>query len=128
MRENEYTKILDWPGYRVYRYEIDEAAKTLRLWVPRKRGNRQLICSGCGRKVTEAHDFYEREVRDLPWRKYQTTVIIELYRVCGPQGGAKVEKVRQLPSKEPSSGIGRAPWREDGGREGEAERSRENMW
>src|SRR5438034_7819920 len=73
MRENEYTKILDWPGYRVYRYEIDEAAKTLRLWVPRKRGNRQLISSGCGRKVTEAHDFYEREVRDLPWRKYQTT-------------------------------------------------------
>src|SRR5436309_8312069 len=103
MRENEYTKILDWPGYRVYRYEIDEAAKTLRLWVPRKRGNRQLICSGCGRKVTEAHDFYEREVRDLPWRKYQTTVIIELYRVCCPQCGVKVEKVPQLPSKAPFS-------------------------
>jgi len=103
MRENEYTKILDWPGYRVYRYEIDEAAKTLRLWVPRKRGNRQLICSGCGRKVTEAHDSYEREVRDLPWRKYQTTVIIELYRVCCPQCGVKVEKVPQLPSKAPFS-------------------------
>src|SRR2546429_5556529 len=103
MRENEYRKILDWPGYRVYRYEIDEAAKTLRLWVPRKRGNRQLICSGCGRKVTEAHDFYEREVRDLPWRKYQTTVIIELYRVCCPQCGVKVEKVPQLPSKAPFS-------------------------
>ena len=103
MHENEYTKILDWPGYRVYRYEIDEAAKTLRLWVPRKRGNRLLICSGCGRKVTEAHDFYEREVRDLPWRKYQTTVIIELYRVCCPQCGVKVEKVPQLPSKAPFS-------------------------
>ena len=103
MRENEYTKILDWPGYRVYRYEIDEAAKTLRLWVRRKRGNRQLICSGCGRKATEAHDSYEREVRDLPWRKYQTTVIIELYRVCCPQCGVKVEKVPQLPSKAPFS-------------------------
>ena len=110
MRENEYTKILDWPGYRVYRYEIDEAAKTLRLWVPRKRGNRQLICSGCGRKVTEAHDFYEREVRDLPWRKYQTTVIIELYRVCCPQCGVKVEKVPQLPSKAPFSKRLKKPW------------------
>ena len=101
MRENEYTKILDWPGYRVYRYEIDEIAKTLRLWVRRKRGNRKLICSGCGRKFTEAHDSYEREVRDLPWRKYQTTVIVELYRVCCPECGVKVEKVPQLPSKAP---------------------------
>jgi hypothetical protein len=47
MRDNEFTKILGWPGYRVYRNEINEAAKTLRLWVRRKRGNRKLICSGC---------------------------------------------------------------------------------
>src|SRR5580693_3351921 len=81
MRDNEFTRILDWPGYRVFRHEIDETAKTLRLWVRRKRGNRKLICSGCGRKFTDAHDYYQREVRDLPWRKYQTTVILELYRV-----------------------------------------------
>jgi hypothetical protein len=24
--------------------------------------------------------FYEREVRDLPWSEYRTTVVIELYR------------------------------------------------
>jgi hypothetical protein len=54
MRDNEFTKILGWPGYRVYRHEIDEAAKTLHLWVRRKRGNRKLICSGCGRKFSEA--------------------------------------------------------------------------
>jgi hypothetical protein len=29
--EPEWTKILGWPGYRVYRSEINEAAKTLRL-------------------------------------------------------------------------------------------------
>jgi transposase len=103
MRENEFTKILGWPGYRVYRYEIDEDAKTLRLWVRRKRDNRKLICSGCGRSVAEAHDSYEREVRDLPWRKYQTTVIVELYRVCCPQCGVRVERMPQLPSKAPSS-------------------------
>ena len=29
MRNNDWTKILGWPGYRVYRSEIDEDAKTL---------------------------------------------------------------------------------------------------
>jgi hypothetical protein len=63
MRENDWTKVLGWPGYRVYRHEINERAKTLKLWVRRKRGNRKLICSGCGRKFAEAYDSYEREVR-----------------------------------------------------------------
>ena len=103
MRDNEFTKILGWPGYRVYRHEIDEAGKTLRLWVRRKRGNQKLICSGCGRKFSEAHDYNEREVRDLPWGEYRTTVIIEVYRVCCPNCGIKVEKVPQLPSKAPFS-------------------------
>ena len=103
MRDNEFTKILGWPGYRVYRHEIDEIAKTLRLWVQRKRGNRKLICSGCGRKIIDAHDYNEREVRDLPWGEYRTTVIIEVYRVCCPNCGIKVEKVPQLPSKAPFS-------------------------
>jgi transposase len=66
-------------------------------------GDRKLICSGCGRKVNDAHDFREREVRDLPWGKYRTTVIIEVYRVCCPQCGVRVEKVPQLPSKAPFS-------------------------
>ena len=51
MSDSEWTKILGWPGYRVYRSEINEAKKTLRLWVRRKRGNRVLVCSGCGRRV-----------------------------------------------------------------------------
>ena len=103
MRDNDFTKILGWPGYRVYQSEIDEKGKTLRLWVRRKRGNRKLICSGCGRKFTEAHDYREREVRDLPWGEYRTTVVIEVYRVCCPNCGVKVEKVPQLPSKAPFS-------------------------
>jgi hypothetical protein len=35
---------MQWPGYRVYRHEIDEKNKTLDLWVRRKRGNRKLEC------------------------------------------------------------------------------------
>src|ERR1700751_5681571 len=103
MSENEWTKILGWPGYRVYRSEINEAAKTLRLWVRRKRGNRKLECSGCGRRIQEIAEIYEREVRDLPCFEYRTTVVIELYRVRCPDCGIKAEKVPQLPSKAPFS-------------------------
>ena len=31
MSESEWTKILRWPGYRVYRSEINEEQKTLRF-------------------------------------------------------------------------------------------------
>jgi transposase len=103
VRENEWTKVLGWPGYRVYQHEIDEKAKALKLWVRRKRGNRKLVCSGCGRKLSQVHDLYEREVRDLPCFEYRTRVVIELYRVRCPDCGIKTEKVPQLPSKAPFS-------------------------
>ena len=103
MRDNDWTKILGWPGYRVYRTEIDEGAKTLKLWVRRKPGNRKVVCSGCGRRVSEIREVYEREVRDLACFEYQTTVVLELYRVRCPECGVKTEKVEQLPSKAPFS-------------------------
>jgi transposase len=101
--ESEFTRILQWPGYRVYQYEIDEAGRQLSLWVRRKRGSRKLECSGCGRKFTEVYDARERAVRDLAWGEYQTTVHIEVYRVKCPDCGVKVEKVPLLPSKAPYS-------------------------
>jgi transposase len=101
--DNEFTRILQWPGYRVYRQEINEKNKMLKLWVRRKRGNRKLECSGCGRKFTKAYDANERAVRDLPWSEFQTTVFIEVYRVDCPDCGVKVEKVPLLPSKAPFS-------------------------
>jgi len=101
--DNEFTRILQWPGYRVYRHEIDEKKKLLELWVRRKRGNRRLECSGCGRKFEEAYDANERAVRDLPWSSFTTTVHIEVYRVKCPDCGVRVEKVPLLPSKAPFS-------------------------
>ena len=103
MRDNDWTKILGWPGYRVYQQEIDERAKTLKLWVRRKHGNRKLICSGCGRKLVEPADVTQREVRDLPCFEYRTTVVIELFRVRCPDCGLKIERVDQLPGKAPFS-------------------------
>jgi len=101
--DNEFTRILRWPGYRVYRHEIDEKNKTLDLWVRRKRGNRKLECSVCGRKFSDAYDYRERAVRDLPWSEFKTAVHIEVYRVKCPDCGVRVEKVPLLPSKAPFS-------------------------
>ena len=101
MRNNDWTRILGWPGYRVYRSEIDEPAKKLKLWVRRKAG--KLVCSGCGLGVSTMAEVYEREVRDLPCFEYRTTVAVELYRVRCPDCGVKAEKVALLPSKAPFS-------------------------
>ena len=103
MTDREFTKILDWPGYRVYRHEIDEPTRTLKLWVRRKGGNRVLACSGCGGRARKIEEVRERTVRDLPWRKYQAIVVVEFYRVRCPQCGLKVERVPQLPGKAPFS-------------------------
>jgi transposase len=71
--------------------------------VRRKRGNRKLECCGCGRRIQDIAETYEREVRDLPWSEYRTTVVIELYRVRCPDCGIKAEKVPLLPGKAPFS-------------------------
>jgi transposase len=101
--DNEFTKILAWPGYRVYQHEINENTKTLKLWIRRKRGNRKIECSGCGRKFRDIYDTSERAVRDLPWSAYTATVMVEVYRVNCPDCGVKREKVPLLPSKAPFS-------------------------
>jgi transposase len=101
--DREFTRILDWPGYQVYQHDIDEKAKTLKLWIRRKRGNRKIECSGCGQKFSEIYDVNQRAVRDLPWSSLQATVFVEVYRVKCPSCGVKREKVLMLPSKAPFS-------------------------
>ena len=103
MKDREFTRILDWPGYQVYRHEIEESTRTLKLWVRRKRGNKVMVCSGCGGNASKIEEVRERTVRDLPWRKYQAIVVVEFYRVRCPRCGLKVEQVPQLPGKAPFS-------------------------
>ena len=99
----DWTKVLGWPGYRVYDYQIDEARRHLTLRVRRKRGNRKLTCSQCGRRVHDIRAVYERKVRDLPCFEFQTAVVVELYRIRCPDCGVKAERSQQVPSKAPYS-------------------------
>jgi len=103
LTHKEWTAILAWPGYRVFRVELDEQAKTLKLWVRRKPVHRGFECSGCGRRLHEVHDVREREIRDLPWSVYRATVVVEVHRLRCPECGVRVEKIEQLPSKAPFS-------------------------
>ena len=105
MREHDWTRVLGWPGYRVYQKEINEQGKKLKLWVRRKKSELKLICSGCRQPVpaSSIHEVCEREVRDLPCFEYSTTVVVETYRVKCPRCGIRTEKVAQLPSKAPYS-------------------------
>ena len=103
MKDTDWTKVVGWPGYRVWRQEIDEKAKTLKLLLRRKPGNKKMVCSGCGRRVEEIHEICEREVRDLPCFEFRATVLIEIYRVRCPDCGPKIERVDQLPGKAPFS-------------------------
>src|SRR6266566_3763028 len=64
MEKRDLTRLLGWPGYRVYKYEVDEAAKTLKLWVRRKPIHRGFECSGCGRRLHAVVAAWEREVAD----------------------------------------------------------------
>jgi transposase len=99
----DWTKVLGWPGYRVYDYRIDEARRQLTLRVRRKRGNRKLTCAQCGRRVHDIRAVYERQVRDLPCFEFQTAVVVELYRIRCPDCGVKAERSEQVPSKAPYS-------------------------
>ena len=87
----------------MYRHELEETGRVWHLWVRRKSGKRVLICSGCGGRAHKIEEVREREVRDLPWRKYQAVVHVEYYRVRCAKCGLKVEAVAQLPSKAPFS-------------------------
>ena len=89
----------------MYRMEIDEQTKKLKLWVRRKKAGLALVCSGCGQHVpaSRIQEVCEREVRDLPCFEYATTVVVEIYRVKCPRCGFRIEKVPQLPSKAPYS-------------------------
>jgi hypothetical protein len=53
LTHKEWTAILAWPGYRVYRHELDEEGKTLKLWVRRKPVHRGLNVAAAAAACTK---------------------------------------------------------------------------
>jgi transposase len=101
VQNRDFTRLLGWSGYRVYKYQLDETAKTLKLWVRKKPVHRGFECSGCGRRVHAVMGTWEREVADLDCFEYRTTVVVDVNRLDCPECGPKVEKIEQVPSKAP---------------------------
>ena len=50
MEKRDLTRLLGWPGYRVYRYELDEASKRLKLWVQKNQSIGDLNVRAVGGK------------------------------------------------------------------------------
>ena len=101
MEKRDLTRLLGWTGYRVYRYELDEASKRLRLWVRKKPVHRGFECSGCGRKVHAVIATWERKVADLDCFDFRSTVVLDVHRLDCVACGPKVERIEQVPSKAP---------------------------
>jgi hypothetical protein len=40
VKDHDWTKVLGWPGYRVYGMEMDERGKKRKLWVRRKKADK----------------------------------------------------------------------------------------
>jgi len=85
--DNEFTRILQWPGYRFYG-QIDDKNKTLDLWVRRKRGNRKLALfspAHAAKLSQHAAEVYEHDACGRRWRRLQPASWF-----AGPRGHASL--------------------------------------
>jgi transposase len=92
MPKESLSRILRLPGYGVWRWELDEEALQLRLWIRQNGREPSYTCSGCGIERRSVHDEDERlSIRDLPWGTWTVYLVVEVHRVKCPQCGVKVE-------------------------------------
>jgi transposase len=94
-------RILRLVGYGAYRWELDEAALTLTLWVREAASEPWYTCSGCGVGVRAVHSVRERWVKDLPWGTWKVWLVVEVHRVYCPRCGVCGEQIDFLDGKHP---------------------------
>jgi transposase len=84
-----------WEGYRigtVQRFEAGQKGPRAQVWIELVTIRRGLMrCSGCGRFVSDVHDFCERWIRDLPILGADTWLVVFRRRVSCPRCGPKLE-------------------------------------
>lgn len=102
MPESIIGRILRLTGYGAYRWEFNEGASKLTLWVRANGPDRRFhACGGCGIGVKGVHDVRERPVRDLPWGTWIVVLIVEVHRVRCRRCGVKSEMLPFVQGKHP---------------------------
>jgi len=93
MPEEIVTRILRLPGYGVYRWDVDDGANTLTLWIRQTAEEPYYVCGGCGISVREIHSWTERRLRDLPWGTWAVWLAVEVHRVRCRRCGVRTERL-----------------------------------
>lgn len=101
MPEDIVGRILRLPGYGAYRWEFDETATTLTIWVRQIGADPFYTCSGCGIGVRSIHSVRERRVRDLPWGSWKVWLVLEVHRLYCRRCGVSTERIDFLEGKHP---------------------------
>ena len=78
MRKTDWSKVLGWPGCRLYSREINDWRRRSSCGCGASVEIENWCAQGAEASFTAVYDSYEREVRDLPCFQYQTTVAVEL--------------------------------------------------
>jgi transposase len=79
--------------YGVYRYEAEEVAGTLTLWVRQTSPELYYVCGGCGISVRDVHSWTERRLRDLLWGTWQVWLVVDVHRVRCRRCGVRTERL-----------------------------------
>lgn len=93
MPEEIVARLLRLPGYGAYRWEADEAANTLTLWVRQTAASPTYLCGGCGRAAHAVHSWTERRLRDLPWGTWAVWLAVEVHRIRCRRCGVRTERL-----------------------------------
>jgi len=93
MPEEIVARLLRLPGYGVYRWDADEGANTLTLWIRPTAERPAYLCGGCGRVAQVVHSWTERRLRDLPWGTWAVWLAVEVHRVRCRRCGVRTERL-----------------------------------
>lgn len=94
MPDASIARILALPGYGVFQESLDEARRTLTLWV-RQTGKRPYhCCRSCGISTPTTHGTpTERRIRDLPWGPWTVWLVVEVHTVACRRCGRRREQL-----------------------------------
>jgi transposase len=101
MPEEIVGRVLRLVGYKAYRWDFQEEASNLTIWVRQAASRPFYTCSGCGVGTERVHSVRERRVRDLPWGAWKVTLALEVHRVYCRRCGVRGERIEFLEGKHP---------------------------